>query len=188
MRRLFFELRYLLGRAPWDTGISPPELLALLNELPPGRAIDLGCGTGTNVATLLQHGWQVVGVDFSPRGITLARRRLRSLALSAHLILGDVTRLDGIAGPFDLALDIGCFHALGPEGQVRYVESLATRLRPGGCYLIYAIVRGPEGSTEGRPTQDEILRAFEHHFTLQSTDLGDDRGRTSIWMRWQRRG
>jgi hypothetical protein len=49
-------------------------------------------------------------------------------------------------------------------------------------------VRGPEGSTEGRPTQDELLRAFEHHFTLQSTDLGDDRGRPSVWMRWQRRG
>ena len=47
MRRIFFELRYLLGDVPWDTGVSPPELLDFLDRHPPGRALDLGCGTGT---------------------------------------------------------------------------------------------------------------------------------------------
>ena len=47
MRKLFFEWRYLVGRAPWDTGVSPPELLSFIDTHTAGRAIDLGCGTGS---------------------------------------------------------------------------------------------------------------------------------------------
>jgi len=63
IRRLLFELRYLREKTPWDTGISPPELLKYLAESSPGHALDLGCGTGTNAITITKHGWQVVGVD-----------------------------------------------------------------------------------------------------------------------------
>ncbi len=56
-RWLQFNLRYL-GNPPWDTGVSPPELLAIIAEKQPGRALDLGCGTGTN---LLTHGGKGLG-------------------------------------------------------------------------------------------------------------------------------
>ena len=38
-------------------------------SLPPSRALDLGCGSGTNCIYLARHGWEVVGVDFSMQGI-----------------------------------------------------------------------------------------------------------------------
>ncbi|TEU17501.1 MAG: methyltransferase domain-containing protein, partial [Anaerolineales bacterium] len=62
-----FDLRYLLGRPPWDTEVTPPEVVELIEGegLSPGRALDLGCGTGTNCIYLVRHGWEVVGVDFS---------------------------------------------------------------------------------------------------------------------------
>jgi hypothetical protein len=46
-----FDLRYLLGQPPWDTKVTPPEVVELVEGegLPFGRALDLGCGTGTNV-------------------------------------------------------------------------------------------------------------------------------------------
>jgi methylase of polypeptide subunit release factors len=73
MRKLFFNLAYL-QKPVWDTGISPPELLDFIANHNPGRALDLGCGTGTNSITLAKHGWEVTGVDFVKRAINLARR------------------------------------------------------------------------------------------------------------------
>jgi len=67
LRRINFNLWYF-RRPPWDRGISPPELFDFISKHPAGRAIDLGCGTATNVITLAQNGWQVTGIDFAPRG------------------------------------------------------------------------------------------------------------------------
>ena len=72
IRNLLFELRYLLGDTPWDTEISPPELINFLETHPPGRALDLGCGTGTNALTISSYGWEVIAVDASHLAIRRA--------------------------------------------------------------------------------------------------------------------
>ena len=56
IHRLLFELRYLLGFAPWDTGVSPPELIRLIDTHSAGHALHIGCGTGTNAITLAERG------------------------------------------------------------------------------------------------------------------------------------
>ena len=76
--RFFFQLSYLLGFKPWDSGIPPPELVELIegpNALRPERALDIGCGTGTNCKYLLDHGWEVTGVDFVQRALAAAKRK-----------------------------------------------------------------------------------------------------------------
>jgi 2-polyprenyl-3-methyl-5-hydroxy-6-metoxy-1,4-benzoquinol methylase len=75
MQRWFFELRYLFRRTPWDTGITPPEVVAFLDRTPPGRALDLGGGTGTNAVEMARRGWEVTAIDFSSRAVLAARRR-----------------------------------------------------------------------------------------------------------------
>src|ERR1700690_3734926 len=107
LRRINFNVWYF-GRPPWDTGISPPELFDFISRHPAGRAIDLGCGTGTNVITLAQHNWQVTGIDFAPRAIQIAKRKRKRANVKADLHDSVVTKLNGIDGPFDLALDLGC--------------------------------------------------------------------------------
>ena len=97
---------------PWDTGVSPPELTEFIRSHAPGRALDLGCGTGTNVITLAQHGWWVTGVDFAWRAIRVARRKARRSGVEVELQVADVTRGDAVSGPYDLVLDLGCFHNL----------------------------------------------------------------------------
>ncbi len=80
---------------PWDTGISPPELLEFIQTHSPGRAIDLGCGTGTNVITLVNAGWDVTGIDFAPRALKIARQKLNQAGIRANLFLRDATKLRG---------------------------------------------------------------------------------------------
>ncbi|TFG49883.1 MAG: class I SAM-dependent methyltransferase, partial [Anaerolineales bacterium] len=90
--KLFFMLRYLLNDPPWDTGITPPEVYQFLEENSPGRALDLGCGTGTNVITLAEHGWQVTGIDYVPKAIRIARQKARRKGYQSEVkfLVGDV--------------------------------------------------------------------------------------------------
>ena len=57
---LRFNLIYL-RQPPWDTGVSPPEVIEVIEGgvITPGRAIDLGFGTGTNAIYLARHGFTV---------------------------------------------------------------------------------------------------------------------------------
>src|SRR5215813_7180231 len=100
-RRLFFQYMYFL-KPPWDTDISPPELFEFIKTHRPGRAIDIGCGTGTNVITLAKAGWKVTGIDFAPRAIKIARKKLNQAGVQAELLIQDATKLQGITGLFDL--------------------------------------------------------------------------------------
>ncbi|HET6822700.1 MAG TPA: class I SAM-dependent methyltransferase, partial [Anaerolineales bacterium] len=130
-RRFLFHYWYF-RQPPWDTGISPPELLEFIQNHKPGRAIDIGCGTGTNVITLAQAGWDVTGVDFAPHATKLARQKAAKAGVQAGFLIKDATTLEGIQGPFDLALDLGCFHGIPPKGRVKYLDRLHRILTPGG--------------------------------------------------------
>jgi SAM-dependent methyltransferase len=180
LRRLKFDAWYMF-RPPWDTGVSPPELHRFMDEHAPGRAIDLGCGTGTNVITLAQHGWQVTGLDFSSRAIRIATRKIKAAGLTAALSVCDVTRMSGVAGPFDLALDVGCFH--GNEHKQAYLDNLRQLLAPGGNWLLYGFVR--EGRDDGRPgispADLELVKSFGLQ-VLSRQDGTDGRSRSSAWF------
>jgi cyclopropane fatty-acyl-phospholipid synthase-like methyltransferase len=187
IRRLFFELKYLLGNPPWDTGISPPELQAYLESTPAGRAIDLGCGTGTNALTMAEHGWQVLGVDLSPIAIRRARVKAASQPNQATFKRMDVARLPGVEGPFDLALDIGCYHSLPAASRGQYRARLEALLPPGADYLLYAWLTEPGDGAADAASVDEINEAFKAGFTLLSLEEGRDHGRKSAWFKMRRR-
>ncbi|MCF6277440.1 MAG: class I SAM-dependent methyltransferase [Anaerolineales bacterium] len=185
MKRFFFNIMYF-GRAPWDSGISPPELLDFIENHPAGRAIDLGCGTGTNVVTLAQNGWQVSGVDFVPRAIKIARRKVRQAHLQADMRVGDVTQLKGISGPYDLALDMGCFHNLGDK-KADYLNRLDEILAPGGFWLLYAHLLSPREPNASHGLAPVDMEAAATRFDLISRmDSLDKIGRDSVWALFQK--
>jgi SAM-dependent methyltransferase len=184
-RRLRFQLKYFWN-PPWDTGISPPELLQFIAEHPPGCALDLGCGTGTNVITLARHGWQVTGIDFAWRAIKMARRKTRKAGVDADLRVGDVLQLDDLTGQFDLILDIGCFHSLPVDGKQTYFENLERFLAPQGYFLMYGFFRGAGETGPGMLEQDvEIITA-----RLRPVSRVDGTGRDSrpsVWLTYMSR-
>jgi methylase of polypeptide subunit release factors len=54
--------------------------------LPAGRALDLGCGTGTDTIYLATHGWDVSGVDMTSRALAIARRDGAAAGVAPRLI------------------------------------------------------------------------------------------------------
>lgn len=183
IRKLLFNLWYFQRHPlPWDTGISPPELVDFIRQNPPGRALDLGCGTGTNVITLARHGWEANGVDFAWRAIRLARRKAREAGVQARFEVGDVTRLHKPPASFDLILDIGCFHSLSASGREAYLRQAASLLAPNGAFLLYAFIR--EGfSRSGSGLVEAELEEIASHMELVQRKDGSERGqRPSAWL------
>lgn len=186
IRRLSFEHWYWLGRTPWDTGISPPELLDFIETHKPGRAIDIGCGTGTNVVTLAVAGWQVTGIDFASRAIRKAKRKAMEADVWPDLYVRDATAMYGISGPFDLAFDLGCFHGVLQERRENYLDELDRVLAPGGFWLMYGFLMAD--ADHAQPGMDEAaIRLLATRFTLLSRrDSFDNRGRNSAWFLFQK--
>jgi 2-polyprenyl-3-methyl-5-hydroxy-6-metoxy-1,4-benzoquinol methylase len=114
---LVYELMYLVGFKPWDSGVTPPELVAAVEgpeALEPGRALDMGCGTGTNAVYLAKRGWEVTAIDTVGRPLKTARRKAEAAAVSPRFIQGDVTKLPelGVGGGYRLVFDLGCLHSV----------------------------------------------------------------------------
>ncbi|MBN8583072.1 MAG: methyltransferase domain-containing protein, partial [Anaerolineae bacterium] len=112
LHRLKFNFSYLTKKAPWDSGISPPELYDFLAAHPAGRALDIGCGTGTNLITLANAGWQAQGFDFSSQAIKLAKKKIKKAGMQIPVFTDDATQMKQVTSTFDLALDLGCFHGI----------------------------------------------------------------------------
>lgn len=191
-RRLMYNLMYRLGTPRWDTGVTPPEVVAVITgaqALPAGRALDLGCGTGTNVRFLAQHGWAVVGVDFSPVAIRQALQKVASIP-GATVVEGDVSRLSalGVQGPFDFVLDMGCFHGLADAQRTAYIEEVARVARPGALFLLWAIAEAGPSAIPGAPTmrETEVADRFGRDFIRERVESGDRRWKAN-WYTLRRR-
>jgi SAM-dependent methyltransferase len=174
---LFWDWLYLFKKTPWDTGITPPEIVAMLDsgKLPIGHALDLGCGTGTNAITLAQRGFEVTAIDISRRAIALAKRKARSAERldRIHFERGDATlmRRWALGHSIDFAYDIGCFHNLKPEARQRYVAALTAVLKPGASYMLYAFE--PQADRAGVGL-DEIAALFDPAYQLDGMRRGSD--------------
>ncbi|KUI23150.1 SAM-dependent methyltransferase [Mycobacterium sp. IS-1496] len=60
----FWEQHYGAKNRVWSGRVNA-RLAEIVEPLPPGRALDLGCGEGADAIWLARRGWQVVGVDVS---------------------------------------------------------------------------------------------------------------------------
>jgi SAM-dependent methyltransferase len=188
-----WNLFYLFGRPRWDTGITPPELVEFVEsgQITPGRALDIGCGTGTNAIYLARHGFEVVGTDVAWLAIRKARRKARDAGVSAAFRVGEAVKLGTPGGPplglFDLGVDIGCFHTIPPTHRSAYGSMLRRVLREGGYYLLYAW--GPRkllGRAVGLSPQETetLLRSDFERCWIRA---GEEMGNPSYWYLFKRR-
>ncbi|MFK7801074.1 MAG: class I SAM-dependent methyltransferase [Anaerolineae bacterium] len=187
-----FVERYETGQLPWNDELPPPEVIALVPKLEPGRALDLGCGYGRTAIYLAKHGWMADGIDYVPAAIAGAQQRAADAGLAAQVNFyeGSASSPDMLTGPYDLAIDIGCMHSFPDEELVEYRDSLKRLLRPGAIYLLFAHVRNekleegerPHGIMAGRIDSLFADGFRQDHIEVGTTQVEDRDPWRSAWV------
>ena len=83
----------------------------------------------------------------------------------------DALALEHLPEVFDTVIDSGLFHVFADDDRRRYVEGLATVVKPGGRLFLLCFSDAEPG-TQGprRVSRDEILAAFASGWTVESLE------------------
>jgi hypothetical protein len=84
-------------------------------------------------------------------------------------LVGDVTRMEALSGPFDVSFDVGCFHCFDAAGQRAYVSEVSRLLKPGGIHLIWALDSTP---SDLRLSPAAVKQIFAPGFAHWPSDEG----------------
>lgn len=162
-----FDNAYRTGTPPWVIGEPQPAVVQLERDgLITGRVLDIGCGAGEHTLLLASLGYDVLGLDFSPHAVALARENAAARHLSARFEVADAFTLSD-REPFDTILDSALFHIFDAADRRRYVASLHRACRPGG--VVHVLALSDRGRGFGPEVSDsEIREAFTEGWTLQS--------------------
>ena len=187
LARYFYRFSYGHGRPRWDSDEPHRELMELVASRAPGCALDLGCGTGTDVVFLAKLGWDALGVDFVPEAIERAERRARESGAIARFVTGDVTHLRqaGVQGPFDLIMDTGCFHGIAADLRPSYAAEVAAVASPRADFYLAGITDPPASwrllGARGVGAE-EVHEHFDSDFELVDKHQGAGSGSMSHFV------
>lgn len=128
----------------------------LLDDLPPGRVLEIGCGSGERLVRLREAGWDVAGQELDPEAAAVARRS----GLTVHL--GPVAALGLPASQYDAIVSSHVLeHVLDPEALLVECRRL---LRPGG--VLTAITPNPRSAGHARFGADWFYLDPPRHLQL----------------------
>ena len=156
--------RYL--NPPPDTPYGLEYAFHLLGDIRGKTVLDLGCGTGENIAPLLERGARVIGMDISPDLIALAQKRLHDAHLEATLTAGDAYATGLQDESVDAIFSMALIHHL----DIKLVRDEMWRvLRKGGVIILREPVRFSKGYAWVRsllPARNDISD-YEHPLTRE---------------------
>jgi SAM-dependent methyltransferase len=162
--------RYQTGETPWDTGKPSSELARVVSEaaIAPCRAIELGCGTGTNAVWLARQGFDVTAVDGSSLAIERATQRASAAGVGVEFLVADVLAPPlEMGAPFDFFFDRGCYHAVRRDNVQAYLQTLRLLIRPGSVGLVLAgNAREPHDPGPPVVTEAEIRKELGSVFAI----------------------
>jgi SAM-dependent methyltransferase len=162
-----WDARYREAQQIWS-GNPNVAFVREVEALPPGAALDLGCGEGADAIWLAGKGWQVTAVDISGVAIERARRHAADAGVADRI---DWQQHDLAAsfpaGTFDL-VSIQFLHSPGDLPREEILRAASRAVRPGGVLLIEghsdfgAFAERHQGHGDMHfPTPAEVIRDLE---------------------------
>jgi len=157
----FWEGHYRKQERVWS-GRANPVLVDIVGSLPPGTALDLGCGEGGDAIWLAQRGWQVTAIDVSATALRRASALAATIGVEKHIDFQqhDLARTFP-TGAFDL---VSAQYLQSPVEfpRERVLQAAARTVAPGGLLLIVEHASVPPWSWNPDPhtrfpTPEEVL-------------------------------
>jgi SAM-dependent methyltransferase len=159
-----WDARYRESERIWS-GRPNASLVREVSALPPGRALDLGCGEGADAVWLAGRGWQVTAVDVSAVALERAAGHAAQSGVAERITWErhDLT-VSFPDGRFDLVSAL-FLHSREPMPRERVLRRAAEAVAPGGALLIVGHAGPPPWDTPLRdadlPSAAETLRALD---------------------------
>jgi 2-polyprenyl-3-methyl-5-hydroxy-6-metoxy-1,4-benzoquinol methylase len=123
------------GEAGLLFGVEPNRfLVAEVEGMPPGRALDVACGAGRNAVWLAERGWAVTGVDFSDVALGNARRLAGERGVDVEWIQADLREWEPAGRTFDVVAVL--YLQLPAEERRPVLARAAEALAAGGMLLV----------------------------------------------------
>jgi SAM-dependent methyltransferase len=138
-----YRMMYALGLTPWERRNVAEQWEPLLDgpgALEPGRALDVGCGSGRDAVHLAARGWQVTAVEFVDKALARARERAAEDGVEVRWVRGDVGELGrlGLEPGYTLLYDFGCIQGLPDSARQGAAAGLTELAAPGATLLLLA--------------------------------------------------
>lgn len=161
-----------LSIPPWDVGHPQQAFVELVQskEMKVSRVLDIGSGPGENAIFLAENDFSVVGVDFTPEAVEIARDRAGQHGADIEFIVGNVLYLDSyfMENTFDYVIDSGLFHSIHPQDLSRLIENIKYVLKPGGIYYMLCFSdKEPSGLGPRRLSKSMIRKSLEPYFAIE---------------------
>jgi SAM-dependent methyltransferase len=131
----FWDERYAGHDHVWS-GQPNPRLVEHAADLPPGLALDVGCGEGADVVWLAERGWRATGADVSVVALEKARRHAGEAGVADRTdwVHVDLVANDPLPGGADL---VSAMYVHVPDATFdRVYTAIAGAVRPGGTLLV----------------------------------------------------
>ena len=173
--RSLFDGAYESGTAPWVIGEPQPVIVDVERAgLIRGKVLDVGCGAGEHTILLTRLGYDVLGIDFAPHAVELARQNAAAKGVDARFEVADAINL-GAEACYDTIVDSALFHIFDDTDRTKYVNSLHIACRPGADVHVLALSDAGRGF--GPQVSETVVReAFGDGWQLEALDTTVYRG------------
>lgn len=132
----FWETKYAMNGQVWS-GLPNQALTIALQDIPPGYALDVGCGEGADALWLAERGWTVDGIDLSPTAIDHARSHADKKGASRASFEAANFMTWVAAGRKKYDLVVACFlHAPDQASRLRMLNHAAQQVAPNGRFMV----------------------------------------------------
>ncbi|KTD56744.1 SAM dependent methyltransferase [Legionella santicrucis] len=160
-----------------QTEIKNGLIEKLLKEQKVKTVLDMTCGTGSQVFFLAERGYEVVGSDFSPALLDIARSKAKTMSRDINFIDGDMRVLK--AGKFDAVITI--FNAIGHLTKADFekaLQNIHANLKEDGVYVfdIFNLQAITDSIIDDFAMDIESIVNGAHIRNVQHSEIDRDRG------------